>query len=201
MDETVVRFVPDGTTGYDSEWDAVKILGEVIEAPQIFSLIPDNGSCTNQLSINTLPETQPVPIGMYTGVQGTYTIRATEINGLDGIRLEDKTNGTFTDLAVTPYTFTLEPGQNDSRFVLHFYPLGKNDPKAELAEIYSYDATLKVNMKENGNLYIYTMTGQLIMTATVNSGMNTLNLNAATGNYIVKIVTSNNSMVKKVFKK
>jgi len=201
VDETVIRFVPEATKGFDTDWDAFKILGDVAEAPQIYSLIPDQGITTNELSINTLPDTQDVPIGITIGASGNYTIRASEMNGLNGVRLEDKTTGVFTDLQSTSYTFSFSSGQVDTRFILHFSPLGDSGPKAEFANIYSVEKTVYVNMSANerGNIYIYNMTGQLIASSVVQPDLNRVNLSVSTGTYIVKVITNNHSIVKKVF--
>ena len=201
QDETVIRFVSESTTGFDVDWDAFKILGDVDAAPQIYSIIPDLGNCTNMLAINTLPTTQIVPLGFLTAAQGTYTISATEINGLGGVKLEDRTSRTITNLAENSYTFNFDGGEDDSRFFLHFYPLSLvNSQEFEFAKIYSCDHSVYVNILDNekGTLLIYNPTGQLISSSELGTGLNRINLYVATGNYIAKLVTSCHSMVKKL---
>jgi hypothetical protein len=190
-DEAIVRILPEATTEFDADFDAVKLFGDVAEAAQLYSL---GGS---ELAINALPQTNPVPVGMRVGVGGRYTIAATEINDLDYVILEDTKTGSFTDLKSGSHSFEFEAGENEQRFVLHFdqQPLNSND-----LVIYSNRSTVYVNLANalNGDIYIYNVAGQLVTSANGVKGLNTFEL-INTGNYIVKVVSPETTLVKKVW--
>ena len=193
-DEAVVRFLPEATAVFDGNCDAHKLFGDVAGAAQIYS----TGS--TPLSINSLPETDVVPVGIKAGVSGTYTIAATEINNLQYATLEDTKTGIFTDLANNAYTFSFDKGENEMRFKLHFSMLGIEDNKNITAAIYSYQKTAYINLKElaKADIFIYNIAGQLVSTKLSAAGMNEIGLKN-TGNYIVKIVTDKTTQVKKIF--
>jgi hypothetical protein len=193
-DEAVLRFLPESSAEFDGDYDAYKFFGDVAEAPQIYTLgnIP--------LSINSLPETNTVAVGVKAGATGTYTIAATEIIDLQFVALEDTKTGIFTELSAKPYTFNFTAGDNEQRFKLHFSALSVPENQAENVTIYSYQKTVYINLGENvkGDVYIYNIAGQLISSKPSSVGMNEIGLQN-TGNYIVKVITKNNTVVRKVF--
>ena len=193
-DEAIVRFAANATAGFDGDYDAYKLFGDVAKAAQLYTL----GS--TPLAINTMPETSTVPVGIHVGSSGTYTIAATEINDFTKVTLEDTKTAVFTDLLTTSYTFSFIPGENEQRFVLHFGPLAVNETESSSANIYSYRQTVYVNMKDKqaGDIYIYNIAGQVIATKMSAKGMNEIGLNQ-TGNYIVKVISRDNTVVRKVF--
>jgi hypothetical protein len=193
-DEAIVRFAANATAGFDGDYDAYKLFGDVAKAAQLYTL----GS--TPLAINTMPETSTVPVGIHVGASGTYTIAATEINDFTKVTLEDTKTAVFTDMLTTSYTFNFVPGENEQRFVLHFGPLAVNETESSSANIYSYRQTVYVNMKDKqaGDIYIYNIAGQVIATKMSAKGMNEIGLNQ-TGNYIVKVISRDNTVVRKVF--
>jgi len=195
-DQAVVRFVPESTSGFDGQFDALKLYGDVAGAAQLYSI------ADLPLSINSLPETSIVPIGVRIGAIGNYTISAIEINDFSEISLEDTKTGIFTDLLKNAYTFNFVPGENEQRFVLHFGPLSVDENETTLGNIYSYGKTVYINIKDKAkaDIYIYTITGQLLVTKLSALGENKINL-TKTGNYIVKVVGKENTEVGKVFVK
>jgi hypothetical protein len=195
-DETVVRFVPEATASFDGEYDAQKLFGDVAEAAQLYTL----GS--EALAINTMPETGSVPVGMHVGAVGVYTIAATEINDITEVSLEDTKTGIYTDLLQGSYSFSFTPGENEQRFVLHFGPLAVNDIENSFANVYSNSHTLYIDLNNNvkGDIFVYTVTGQLVATVPAAQGSSRISLEN-TGNYIVKVISDKNTMVRKVFVK
>jgi hypothetical protein len=193
-DEAVVMFLPDATSEFDGQFDAHKRYGDIKEVAQIYTL----GSIP--LAINTLPETSSVPVGIHVGVNGTFTIAATEMNDLKYVTLEDTKTGIFTDLSVKPYTFNFTAGENEQRFVLHFSALSVNEKESTVANIYSNNQTVYVNMKDQlkGDIFVYDISGKLITSKVSVQGTTEIGLNV-TGNYIVKVITKDNTEVKKVF--
>lgn len=187
-DEAVVRILPEATTDFDGDYDAVKLFGEVAEAAQLYSL----GS--SELAINSTPSTNPVQVGMRAGASGRYTITATEVNDLAYVTLEDTKTGKFTNLKSGSYSFEFVAGENEQRFVLHFDQLPVNSNNS----IYAVKSTVHVDLQNAGDIFIYSVSGQLVAKAKGNVGENTFNL-TNTGNYIVKVVfTEATPLTKKV---
>lgn len=193
-DEAVVRFLPEATSEFDEDYDAHKLFGDVADAAQLYSL----GS--SSLAINSLPETSTVPVGVKIGTEGVYTISATEVNDISKISLEDTKTGIFTDLLKGSCTFSFIPGENEQRFVLHFGPLAVNEPDNQPAAIYSNHQTVYVEMKDNikGDVFVYNIAGQLVASAPLSLGTNKLTI-YSTGCYIVKVITIQSTLVRKVW--
>jgi len=193
-DEAVFRFLDEASAEFDGAYDAHKLFGDVPEAPQIYTL----GS--TELSINSMPETSVVPVGVKAGNSGTFVINATEINDMPYATLEDTKTGIFTELSKTPYTFDSAPGDNEIRFKLHFSALSVDENKASDISIYSYHKTAYINLKNQltGDIFIYNMAGQLITSREAANGLVPFTLNTQ-GVYIVKVVSDNEIMTKRIF--
>jgi hypothetical protein len=193
-DEAVVRFVPEATAEFDGNYDAHKLFGDVAAAAQVFT------TGQTQLSINSLPETSMVPVGVKIGTTGTYTIAATEINDMPYATLEDTKTGIFTELAKSSYTFNFTSGEDELRFKLHFSALSVDDEKEQQASIYSYRkiAYINLNPLNQADIYIYNAAGQLIYSRESASGLISLNMEAG-GVYIVKVISNSDIQTKKIF--
>jgi hypothetical protein len=193
-DEAVVRILPEATSEFDREYDAHKLFGDISEAAQLYTLGPI------PLAVNAFPETGNVTVGLRTSTSGIYKIAATEVNDLTAVSLEDTKTGVFTDLYNGPYTFNFSAGENEQRFVLHFSVLSTYESEKSLTNIYSNFKTVYVDLKDNerGIVFIYSISGQLVGTANVSQGSNKVNI-ANSGNYIVKVITNQNTLVKMVF--
>ncbi|MEI6900837.1 MAG: T9SS type A sorting domain-containing protein, partial [Bacteroidota bacterium] len=193
-DEALVKFNQEATLGFDGNLDACKLFGDVPEAAQVYSIGETN------LAINTLPETSTVPVGIRAGASGTYTIRASEINDLAVVNLEDTKTGIFTNLLIKSYTFNFGTGENEQRFLLHFGTLGVDKKEKTLANIYGYQKTVYIDLKDQlkGDAMIYNMSGQLITSASVQQGLNRINLQTP-GVYVVKVITERGVVNEKVW--
>lgn len=193
-DETVLRFLPEATDEFDGSYDAHKLFGAIYEAAQLYSL---GGT---ELAINTLPETSSVPLGMRAGAEGIYTIAATEVNDFSAISLEDTKTGIFTNLLSGSYSFSFSPGESEQRFILHFGTLSVDETENSAAVIYSGKGNVFIELKDNikADIYIYALSGQLVSKTPSAKGKNIIRL-ANTGNYIVKVVSNQSAIVKKVF--
>ncbi len=196
-DEAVVRFASDATSEFDGNYDAHKFFSEIPGSAQIYTL----GS--SPLAINALlPETTEVPLGIRANIAGTYTIAATQLLDMPSATLEDTQTGIFTDLSAGSYSFTAGPGEKEVRFILHFNTsvTSLTDPAKSLANIYSYQKTAFIDLKDQakGNILIYNVSGQLIRTQAASKGMNEVKL-PNTGIYMVKVITAKSTMVKKIW--
>lgn len=192
-DKAIISYHKMATPGFDNEFDAWKLWG-ISEAPQLYSITPDN-----ELTVNTLPEnTEMVNLGYSVGFAGTYSIVIDEIKGefsyLD-IYLEDKKEDIMMNLSASgKYVFTAHPADDPDRFILHFTDMSDLGlPEAnnvKQAKIYSYHdrVYVQVNGSEKLTATVYTLTGQEVLTVQLeNNNLNSFPVISKSGTYIVKI--------------
>lgn len=192
-DETAILFRDDATVGFDSQYDAYKLETEQPGAPTFYSV------GTSNLAVNVLPEADWVQLGFKSTVNGTYTISADEINDLGDVVLEDTFTGEMTDLNAGSYTFNYTVGDNEDRFIVHFSPLGV-DENESMFDIYSHgkNAYIVVPANTKGNIVVYNMMGQAVASSDITTTRNVIHIENS-GNYIVKVMSDNSVVTKKVF--
>jgi hypothetical protein len=193
-DETVVRIKAGSSNDYDAELDAIKLFGTLDEAPQIYSLANDE-----KLSINAIPQVQDVPFGITAGLSGTYTVEATEVNNMREVILEDIKTGSMHDLKTAAYSFDYDNGEDQLRFILHFTPLGLQEPVDSGAAIYASEQCIIVHMPQNDSytVNVYDIAGKLIHSKGKLNGTGRIRVNE-TGVYLVNVISGNTMLVKKV---
>jgi hypothetical protein len=192
-DETVIRILDEATPDFDSQWDAVKFLGIVPEAPAIYS--SENG----MMSINSLPPANTIPMGVNCGVPCQLTISATETSEFPNIILEDVITGIKTDLKTDSYTFAYDV-MNDNRFVLHFTPMAVSQNFEELINFSSINGELYISVPDNmyGTVKVYNMIGQEVISTGINSTITKVQLDV-NAFYLVQIISNKGVVTKKVF--
>lgn len=114
----LLGFMPEGTEAYDDTYDGPFINeGAGIE---FYSYLN-----TDKMSIQALPALtnidREIPLGFQVLSSGTYTISidADYLSQDFDIILEDRYQGTFTDLRQAAYTFTSNPTEENDRFFLN----------------------------------------------------------------------------------
>ena len=193
-DETVIRFREEATISFDNEWDAHKLFGYQLEAPQIYSVL------SGKYAINSIPEPQPVIVGVKGMANGIFTITATETEGLEYLFLEDVLTQKVTDLLSESHTFSYSVGVNDERFIIHFAPIaGINNHYRSDLSVFSSGHNLMVDISETtqGEIKVYNITGQLIHKTETKPGRTTFS-GLSVGTYIVQVVTQSWSETRKV---
>jgi hypothetical protein len=203
-DDIVVRMDADGSTGFDSDRDAYKIV--VPGLSQLWSTTADDPE--TYYSINTLPEITSavdVPVSMLAAEDGSYTIRASEYESLSaqtGIWLEDTKTGITLNIADAPlYHFTAATGDAETRFILHFMPYDFSSvPAGESSgtiSLYpspskgSFTIAASEMIKGTSVIEIYNIMGEMVFTRKVNNLLTEeIVLNEyATGVYSAKIIS------------
>jgi hypothetical protein len=129
-DMTVVRVENSCTCGFDTEWDALKMVGSPGYAGtggvwNSRSSIATRAGDTD-LSVNSVPlatdANRSIPLSLQMPKAGGYTISAVDISetgpSLCAI-IEDKQSAVYWDLRSGPFTFTGNKGSDTARFVLH----------------------------------------------------------------------------------
>jgi hypothetical protein len=203
-DETSVRFNDMATTGFDGEYDAYKLSG-IYSCPQIFSILPEFN-----LSINSLPDinTQSIiQLGFKSGIAGSFTLTASGIESFisgTNFYLTDLFTGNVQNLSMNPiYSFSASPSNSEHRFDLTFSPVGLNESNNYFnIKLYYFEKNIFVNVPSglDGDITVYDLLGNEIAKKAVESNsLNKIELTAAQGYYLVKVVTNKVTVTEKVF--
>ncbi len=209
-DEMLVMFLDDATNGFDSRYDAYKLMG-IAQAPQLYSYAEGD-----ILSMDIQPFDGPIetiPLGFETGVSGTFTLWISGIGSFPedmGITLEDTKTGELIDLRTDSlYTFNATYYGNPQRFVLTFdgttVGVDKKETTSDNLLVY-VDSKGRINLKQtgggvlDGELKIYDMLGREQASFVLNGEpWQQFKTTLASGSYIAKVVNSQHYKAKKVF--
>jgi hypothetical protein len=190
-DKLYVSFDPSSTQGFDQFHDAYKFMSNTANLSQLYSYAGDK-----KLAIDVRSERETIQLGFTNDKSGDYQIGLSDISGISEAYLEDTKTASTQNLLEGSYKFTYTAGESDKRFLLHFSPVadGAN------VNVYSYQHTVYVNFNQQvkGDIYIYNMAGQLVSSRTEARGSNEIKL-SNTGVYNVKVITSERTVVNKVF--
>ena len=173
-------------------------------APNLYSTKLNKKWSINYL--NTIAQHSVVPVSFKAGVNGNYTIHASELNSFATttyVYLKDLSINTITDLNQNAdYNFAATTNDNANRFELIFAlsPLGVSDNVIENTSIYSNNYSIYINSNETiKQIAIYNTLGQLIKTVENINGKTIVNMKEnATGYYLVRVVTNKNVYSEKV---
>jgi hypothetical protein len=202
-DETVIRFSNASTEGFDTDYDAYKLMSMDESVPQVYSSIPDA-----DFSINSLPEinsTVIVPVSYRAATDGMYSLNFENIVSFAKdveIYLEDLNTGAVTDLRSSKsYSFETTAGTSD-RFRIRFEKsTGIGDRNQQGASVFSLNKNIYVN-NVHGMIQVYTMAGQQVTNLNSDGSLTTVGMNhAPEGIYLVKTVNGNTTKVTKVLVK
>ncbi len=211
--QAAVRFYPDATTGHDPLFDVHKIISNVAEVPKLYSINQDG-----KHAINTLPavaETETVPLGFEAGVDGEYTITASELDSFHpetSIILEDEASNTFVDLRENPvYTF-YHQGTEQRNMFLHFKDSqGIEDelinPLESQVVIYAANDLIQVHFSEeaftagdfNARIDVFTVHGQLLKAVETSQTLNEIRVYESRAIYLIRVLVDGQMVTKKVF--
>ncbi len=209
-DELVIRFKNGATDVFDPMFDAVKMFAENNDMPQIYSVINNN----EQIAINSYPELQAdksVVVGIETAVAGNFTISAGDLSAFApqvNILLEDTYTNSIIDLRQqNSYSFNSAVTSDDNRFIVHFVfgttsDNSLNNSGVSTSNIYAFDKAVYITniLSDNATAVIYNMLGQEVFSQKLQkSALNRINANIVSGQYIVKVIDSSNSLSQKVF--
>ncbi|MEI6821811.1 MAG: T9SS type A sorting domain-containing protein, partial [Bacteroidota bacterium] len=157
-------------------------------------------------SINIIPESdinQIVPLSFIPGVNGNYTINATEIgafNQVSSILLKDLKTGNTQDLMSNPiYSFASASTDSANRFVLNFSSTSSINQISKLSPIiFAYGHVVYVHGK-SVKIEVYSILGQSIRSVETNSDSYFIDMNnEAVGTYIIKVVATDKVYTQKV---
>jgi hypothetical protein len=202
-DETVIYFNEEATPDLDYNFDAVKFMADA--APQAYTMMG-----TEKMAINTLnntTQTTSVILGVNIPAEGEYNILASNIESFSDatpIYLEDLLTGQKINLReISTYAFNSDEGMSE-RFVVHFAEYqGIGDKiNAEVNSIYAAGQTVYVDLNAvQGEIVIYNILGMEISRTRASEGLNLVFVPQGNAVYIVKVISNNNTVTKKVFVK
>jgi hypothetical protein len=202
-DETVIHFNEAATSELDYSFDARKLLA--VASPQAYTLLGND-----KMAINTFNNTNQTPVvtmGFNAPVAGDYTITASNIESFDAstpIYLEDLLTGDKISLReISSYAFTAGEGTSE-RFAVHFaeYQGIGDNTGSEVNSIYAVNNTVYVDFSGlRGEIAIYNILGQEVNHAVASNGMNKISIPQGNAVYIVKVISDNTTVTKKVFVK
>jgi hypothetical protein len=192
-DETIVLFSAVALDSYD-DFDSQKFWAAA-SVPQVYTTI---GS--DSLVINGLFSTVTNPVvglGVKLPSAGDYSFSATSITLNEDVYLEDRLLGIFQHLNQEPnYDFTSTVGGNiPARFALHFgmSVTGVEDGSEMKSRVYTSNGNqLNIILSENiesGSVQVLDMVGRIVRSANLNASRTTLDMNTATGVYLIRVET------------
>lgn len=201
-DRILFGYIENATMGKDSFYDCIT---QNSGAPIIYSLVDDTKFSIQgrALPFNINDE---VPLGYNATISGNYTIGITAVDGLfnnQNIYLKDNVLNIIHDLKASPYQFSTQPGENNSRFKIVYVDNSLGNPTN------TYDNTIKVmvnnevavssNNLEMDSIIVYNVLGQKIERYTnINSNFTTLsNLRKNNTTLLLKIKLQNGETITK----
>jgi hypothetical protein len=213
LDPMVIYFDDKGTTSFDGQIDALKLLNTDLNVTNLYSV----GSDGSKLSINALSpivdDFYQVPLGLKLNrnAPGNIIFRISEIDEtLSGKRiyLTDNIAGSEQDLLPDKeYSVPMIKGEYNNRFFLNFSNLttGFSDyiPNIKPFNIYCTKGILKAEIGEvngdYGTIYIYNLSGQILFSKRIyTTGYYEYNPGIKDGAYIVRYVSGKLVITKKI---
>ena len=204
----VIRFIEGTSGGMDINFDASKLFSFVEEVPQL-----SINTGTQLLALNTLPQLTgnlAVTLGFRCGTDGIYQIDLSDRTQLDdsvSIYLKDLLYGHSVNLtSFKTYRFTHHRVDSGNRFRLFFNPsagLIENNFEVSNFSVFSNRNEISVikniNQDESGEIIIYNMLGQKMLTKTLmNDRITNISTELPTGYYLLYIITNQYSYKEKV---
>lgn len=195
-DELLLEFGHESSNGGAEKWSSF-----VAEAPGIYT--PKNGKNYSISFLNSVSEHPVIPVSFTAGVEGNYTITADFNTAVfSQVTLHDSKTNTSHNLSTNPvYSFTASPGDNASRFSLHFASVGLGEtPTTQPVLAYYHDGALYVSNTEAGaEIMLFGISGQLLKQQTATAGLNTLQAGKlSAGVYVVRVQSAAGTYSSKV---
>lgn len=189
---TLMRVMPDATSGYDNLYDAPFSQGMLSQTPEIYTFI--DGA---KFAINSVPEQTTIPLGVRVPDTGTYTLNWNLQTSNLPISLYDNVMQKSIDLnSVSSYEFSSTvPGEVNNRFyitvpqrVITDVISGSNDKNLQ---VYAQNNQIKINgINEPSSIKIYDVAGKSIYQQSIGSSAVEI-LAPCTGVYVLEISNPN----------
>ena len=199
--ESQLLFNPESTDNWDLEFDGDFLPGY---APYFYSKIDDQPMAVN--SMPNVEETTTIPFTFIKNEGLNFSIEMYEVENMamDVWLLDRKLNKT-QNLSLNPvYVFTAFEQDDHDRFVIHFSPLGIDEPTTpqELIQIWASNHTINIHNANNyiGDIKVVNMYGQTVLTTKLDGNQTQqFRVDAPSGYYIINTITKKGVVNKKVY--
>ena len=210
-DPVVIYFDEKATTGFDSRFDAFKLMNTDLLTPNLYAVASDG----NNLSIDALPVTDDsllvVPLGLKTEKDGSITFMINDISNLPSgtqIYLRDELTGADQVLNQNRgYNIYLAAGEYNNRFSLRFVKgspdIPENRPGTGMLNVYNSNGTLIADISllygNRGTLFIINISGKIMFRKEIyEPGYHEFNPQIINGVYIVNFISGSSRDTKKI---
>ncbi|NND77253.1 MAG: T9SS type A sorting domain-containing protein [Flavobacteriales bacterium] len=205
-DESVLLFSMFGKDDFQGELDALKMMTLNPEAISLATINPSG----EYFAINTIPELNGThkSIPLYTNFpnNGEYTFATSEMINFanrENVFLEDKYTGKVHNLSDGPVTVEIGNNSKEHRFILHFGFKNMGAVGTTLADIFSDNDDIVINVLEEGNyqVEVFSALGQRVYDNPFSNKASFIRINKQLnqGTYIVKVYNEEFTQVEKVF--
>ncbi|PID89303.1 MAG: hypothetical protein CSB01_02705, partial [Bacteroidia bacterium] len=155
-----IAFSENGNNNYDV-FDVVKLDG-LEGTPALYTMI-DN----MRIKINSRYSASDMPLYFNTNVDGSFTLKVTDLNLRGEATIEDTFTGVVMPATVdATYDFTANADDDVARFVIHFKGFVDVDEEEMNIDVYANRQQVVVNNQtgEEATIMLYNVSGQLIET-------------------------------------
>jgi hypothetical protein len=202
--QTLVGYIEGASNERDTRFD-----GDYVETGNVVALYSLVNEETLTIQGRALPfiDSDEVPLGFKTTIDGTFQIQLADFDGLfsqgQGIYLEDKQLNIVHDLRAGDYSFATNAGTFNNRFELQFVDTTLNVPtfKEDTVIVYKNNQTIYVNsgVTEMSRVKVMDLRGRLIAEKDqINAAeVQFSNLNASQQVLLVQITTTDGTIVTK----
>jgi len=205
-DETAISFNNDATDNFDKEYDAAKMVDRTITSPSVYTKITGENA---PIAINTFKyqaeTTRTIPLYFESPNSGSFSINVSELifDPSVTVFLKDLSDNSMHNLKTSPtYTFDYTSGDEPNRFEVIFSGfIGVEDlANDEAVNIFSNKNLVFINTaSKESRVEIYNLNGQLLLQKELSkSGVSSINTNLPQSIYLVKLITKDKTICKKV---
>ena len=201
-DHMYITLSDDGSDDIVSNRDMLKMLSTGRNFPQIYAL----NNREKFGAIDLARESQTIPLGIYFGTDGNYTIALSTLDDYDisSVMLYDKTLNQYCDLLQGDYTFTATTGSDEARFEVSINrKSGISTETPNIGEnsgacVFAYAGQLvAANLADGDQVRLYDAVGRLLTTEHAAGGqVRFSSLNA--GIYLLTIETKDGISTQKI---
>lgn len=198
--ESQLLFNPESTNNWDMEFDCDFLAGY---APLFYSKIEGMPMAVNSMPVVTGSTTIPFTFIKNEGLNFSIEMYESENMDMDVWLLDKKLNKDHNLTQNPIYVFTAFEQDYNERFVIHFSPLGIEEPEStELIQIWASNNSINILNPNNfiGEIRLINMYGQEVFKSKLNGDSNQqISVNVASGYYIVNTVTKTGVVNTKIY--
>lgn len=199
IDNTNLVLGDHQTNDYQIGQDMEKWITRGTDKPQVYTMLNGINYAFNALPVANV---QNLPLGVYTNATGNATIStdAQSAPNLTQLLLTDTSNGTTTDLLTSIYSFTVDAGTNNGRFLLSAQRTSTEIPKISMVQAYCsvVSGKLLINkLTSKSKVMVYDAFGSLVASELANSSTIEMAL-PSKGVYIVQFINASTTICQKV---